>query len=311
VQVSNSSTQFEKFSSQGSVLTLGVFDGVHLGHQALITEAVNSAKYLNTKSIVVTYDPHPSQILTPSKSVPAIFSRQDLTQQLKTLSVDHLVIEPFTKELAEISALEYLQNFILKPFQPQTIFIGYDFVFGKGRAGTFDFLQYEGERRGFSVKQISPVLIEGRVVSSSLIRDLIQLGDFNAVKSMLGRHFYISGEVVHGDGRGRTIGFPTLNLKSDIQLYPRNGVYLTQVECQGSMMPSITNIGVRPTFYKDQQCHVVIETHLINKDLNLYGEKMKLHILLRLRDELKFNSTESLVSQINSDLALAKKYFGF
>lgn len=295
-------------SLSGCVLTLGNFDGMHRGHQALIAEVVNMSKIIREPSAVMTFDPHPARVLHPESPVPRLFPMKDLEERLLILGVDVLVVEPFTKQLAQKSADEFIQNLIWPLLHPREIFIGYDFAFGRGREGTATLLRGWGKKFGYGVHQLQPVLKDGEVVSSSLIRELITAGQVEHAAQLLGRPFYLEGEIVNGEGRGRALGFSTANLQTSGEVLPAIGVYVTHMVIEGRSLPAVTNVGRKPTFHVSHG--LSIETHVLETDTSFYGKTVKVEFLKRIRPELKFPSANELINQIQQDISETKKYFG-
>ncbi len=292
-----------------SVVTIGNFDGLHLGHQELIRRLKSYAKKYKASSVVLTFDPHPLEVLAPELGHMRIFTKQDLQEQLQEWGVDVLNIQAFSSDFAKTSAEEFLENYLWKPFQPHALVVGHDFAFGSDRTGTLVFLKAWCKKREIELEIVEPIEMD-KVVSSSRIRQCIRLGEMKDVAAMLGRAYYVSGTVVRGEGRGRTIGVPTINLRllSDIQ--PAPGVYVTAVHVDGKWLPSVSNIGCKPTFQKSKEHKVfTVETHILNFSSNLYGETLRIRFHQRLRDEKRFSGPEELVAQIKKDISAAKAWF--
>lgn len=290
-----------------SVLTIGNFDGVHLGHQRVLAELIRQGKSVGASPVVITFDPHPSQILRPTQKVPMLFSRQDLKEQLERFGVQHLVIEPFTEAFAQMPAAEFIEE-LVHTCRPKVMIVGYDFTFGYKRLGNFHSIQEWGERLGYLTMRSEAVLFDGEVVSSSRIRAAIAGGAVDLAQALLGRTFYLQGHIVPGEGRGRKIGIATANLQTAGEVWPRRGVYFTQFIVRGQALPALTNVGHKPTFH--DKFATTIETHVLNSSENYYDETVRVCFLKKLRDEIKFASAQELVQQIQSDVVTAKIFFG-
>lgn len=288
-----------------SVVTAGTFDGVHLGHLALASRAVERAKALNVTSVAYTFDPHPAKVLAPSKAPALLISIEDRVRLLAVAGIDVIVVEPFDHTFAEIDADVWVEKYLVKPLQPKVVIVGFNFSYGRGRAGDPEHLRRAGEHYGFDVEIVGAIEAAGGVVSSSRIRKLLESGDVAAANVLLGRSFTVSGTVVEGDRRGRTIGVPTANLSSDAEMVPKNGVYASRVELpDGRRFGSVTNIGTRPTFDGEGKR---LEAHLFDFDEDLYGKQIRVELVARLRDEQKFASLDALIAQIKDDMIAARK----
>ena len=287
-----------------SVLTIGNFDGIHLGHRALIERVLQQSKASNVPSVVMTFDPHPMKVLYPDRHLKRLFSSEDQHQQLAALGIDYLVVEPFSREFSQLSPGDYIHEWIFSPFHPELLVVGHDFNFGANRAGTLGFLNERASDLGFKVEVIPPVMVESEVVSSSRIRRAIQEGAVSLAARLLGRNFYVEGIVEKGAGRGRTIGVPTANLRTQAELVPALGVYAATVDVGGKTIPAAVNIGRNPTFQTEDQ--VSIEAHLLDFSADIYGVPMRITFVERLRDEQKFPNVESLVAQIKKDVERAR-----
>jgi riboflavin kinase/FMN adenylyltransferase len=293
---------------QGSVLTLGNFDGVHRGHFKLLKEMIRAGKNLRLPTVAVTFAPHPSVILRPDNPTPLLFEAAETYREIERAGVNMLIVEPFTKEFSQISAEVFVTEFICRKLNPKHIFIGYDFAFGRERKGSIDVLKRLGCEIGFSVTQVEVELLDGEIVSSSRIRESVTAGQIEKANAFLGRNYFLNGRVVTGEGRGRTIGFATANIDSPASLRPSKGVYVTELICKNKRWPSVTNIGVKPTFRNDLK--LTIETHILGQEINLYEQDVQLVFLKRIRDELKFSSSHELIDQIRKDVQFARNYFG-
>jgi riboflavin kinase/FMN adenylyltransferase len=288
-----------------SVLTIGNFDGVHLGHQALIQEVLKRSRSSRIPSVVMTFEPHPMKLLHPDRNMKRLFPVEDQHKQLEKFGVDILVVEPFSREFSQTPPGQYIQDWIVNPFHPELLVVGHDFNFGANRAGTLSFLSESARNLGFELLVVPPVKVDGEIVSSSLIRKAIAAGQVASAKKYLGRNFYLSGIVEKGAGRGKTIGVPTANLRTPAELTPGLGVYACMAELNGKKYLAAVNIGHNPTFQSEGQ--VSIEAHLLNFSADIYGVPMRLEFVERIRDEQKFPNITALTGQIKNDIAQAQK----
>jgi riboflavin kinase / FMN adenylyltransferase len=309
----------------GAVVTLGNFDGLHVGHQSLVIKALNLAQMNQKPCLVFTFDPHPVKILQPDRLEHTIFPRDDLVQELEERGVDAVLFEPFSKELSQVSAQDFLRRYFLDLLRPFAIVMGPDFRFGRGREGTSELIATVLKPLSTQVVVVDAVKLGSAVVSSSRIRRALNDGDLTDVTACLGRPYRLWGEVVHGEKRGRGLGFPTANVQPRNEVLPRPGVYLTRFSdrlAPSMKWPSLTNVGFRPTFESDsngQKTTVSVESYLLPysglpysgtvQDLDLYGRSVTVDFLVRVRDEIKFPSADGLRTQIASDVEFAKRYF--
>ena len=285
---------------QNGVVTVGNFDGLHLGHQTLL----NKAMEFNSPRVIITFDPHPIQVLRPERSLKRLFPREDLAERLPDYETDLLVVLKFDESFARIEARTFLEEYILKPFRPKNIVAGYDFTFGRGREGTLDVLEKWTQANGIALSILQPLRIAGEVVSSRRIRDLIQRGDVHGAHLLLGRPFYLRGVVGEGAGRGVKLGFPTLNQIPINETLPPTGVYASRTRCEGSTYFSVTNVGTNPTFESGPQ--IKVETHVLGTQVDWRGKSVDVEFIERLREEKKFSGIEDLKKQIQSDILKAK-----
>jgi riboflavin kinase/FMN adenylyltransferase len=284
------------------VLTIGVFDGVHLGHRALIAEVVRQVKETGALSGVVTFAGHPRQVLGKHKELPHLTSLDQRMRLLKATGVDHVIGLTFTKELAELPAIEFVA--LLKRHLLMTgLVVGPDFALGKSREGNIEALKALGAKMGFSVTVVLPRLKNGHKVSSTRVRKAMAESDMATVHDLLGRYFSLEGRVVRGEGRGATLGIPTANLEiAPDQALPADGVYATIACIDDKPAPSITNIGTRPTFGAGRR---TVETHLLDYSGQLYGRWLEIAIIEQIRPEQKFTTADELLIQIKDDIAKA------
>lgn len=294
---------------KSSVLTIGSFDGVHLGHQKLLNTLVRVAKENNTDSVALTFRPHPREILRPDQPHNRMFDYKDQVEMMAQLGVNYLVEEKFSKDFSLMSADEFLTGYVEKIFNPVHIVVGYDFSFGKSRDGNIESLTAYCLKRGIGLTIVEACELGGQIVSSSQIRNFLEVGELEKAVEFLGRPYYLRGPVRVGYKRGRLLGVPTANISPEIVFVPRKGVYFTWAYLGDKKYPSITNIGYNPTF-ETSDSYLKVETHIFNFDQDIYGEHMKVELCKFHRDEMKFNSIDALKVQIYSDLEVAKKYFG-
>ncbi|MCP4884218.1 MAG: bifunctional riboflavin kinase/FAD synthetase [Flavobacteriales bacterium] len=285
---------------QSSVLTIGTFDGVHIGHQKII-QRLNEIKNKSVeRSMILTFYPHPRRVLDQSKDIKMLTTMDEKTHLLEKFGLDDLIIEPFTKEFSRLSALDFVRNILVNQLNIKKLVIGYDHHFGKNREGNFEQLIEFGDLYDFSVEKISAQEIESVSVSSTKIRKAIENGDITTANKYLGYNYLLTGEIIKGKGIGRQINFPTVNLKiaEDFKLIPKKGVYVVRAHFNKNTVFGIMNIGFRPTVGGKGQ---TIEIHLLDFQGDLYGDKLQVEVLTRLRDEKKFESIDDLAIQISKD----------
>ena len=292
----------------GSVLTVGNFDGVHLGHQKLLREVVREAKKYNLPSVVCTFKPHPRVLLNPGLPVHRLFDYKDQAECMEQLGIDFLIEEKFTKDFSLMQADEFMDLYLNRYFKPKHLVVGYDFNFGKDRSGGIDFLQEYCKKNQIGLTVVEAFEQNGQVISSSGIRKLLEHGDLERAEQFLGRKYYIRGPVRVGFKRGRHIGVPTANVSPDIDFTPRKGVYFSIVHWNDKKYNSITNIGFNPTF-ESTNSYLKVETHIFDFDQEIYGEQIKVELLHFQRDEMKFAGVDQLKHQIENDILEARKFF--
>lgn len=296
----------EAFSS---VVTIGNFDGVHLGHQELLKAVVSEAQSLGITSVVYTFHPHPVKVLYPERKTERMFDLRDQQQQFEAFGIQNVIVENFTHDFSKIDPETFLNEYLYKPLKPKTLVVGHDFSFGSARAGNLHYLENFCREKGIKLIVIPPFQLNSLVVSSSKIRNELKLGDIEKARELLGRRYYLRGHVQTGFQRGRTIGVPTANLHPDVEFIPRKGVYVTLTTFGGKEYPSITNIGVNPTVTQGEGSPVKIETHIFDFNAQIYGLEIEVYLLHFLRDEKKFNSFEELKQQIQNDMQQAREFF--
>lgn len=293
--------------TRGTALTLGVFDGLHLGHQRIMELVVRRAKEIGAVPTAITFDPHPRAILHPEKAPPLLQTLDQRLANLEFLGIEQTIVIRFDKEFAEIDAELFLKDVVFERLQAKEVYLGSGFAFGRDRGGNIGLLCDISSELGFLAGEVPEVTLRNQRISSTLIRTLLTEGRVNLARRMLGRPYGVEGQIVRGFQRGRTIGFPTANLKPQNRVIPKFGVYATATLIKGTWHRSITNVGVRPTFEDDD--FPSIETHIFDFDDDLYGEVLRVRFLHRIRDERKFSGIDELRSQIESDCNRARKYF--
>jgi len=288
-------------------LAVGNFDGVHRGHQALVALAVRDARGANGTSVVLTFDPHPSRVLSPDRAPASLMTLEQKAEILADLGVDRLAVLPFTVELSRREPEEFAREILQRALGARVVVVGSSFRFGRGRAGDLATLRRLGEALGFRVHGQRPVIARGGPISSTRIREALSRGDVEAARDFLGRRFFVDGAVVKGDGRGRQIGVPTANLLVANETMPGGGVYACWCRVMGDASPprpAAVNIGHRPTFGGGI---VTVEAHLLDYEGDLYGRILRLEFEERLREEKKFPDAGALVAQIRRDIGEARR----
>lgn len=290
-----------------TVLTLGVFDGLHLGHQLIMQTVAERARTIGAVPTVITFEPHPRALLHPESAPPLLQTFDQKIEALGVLGIEQTIVIHFDRNFAQIRAEDFLRAVIVERLQAREVYLGCGFAFGHGREGNIELLRTVSQSLGFVADDVPEVRLRGRRVSSSRIRELLQQGQVNLARRMLGRPYGVEGRVVRGAERGATLGFPTANLHPQNRVIPRNGVYVTATLIDGQWRRSVTNIGTRPTFGSDNGSSV--ETFVMNWSGDLYGDVLRVRFLHRLRAEKKFSAIDELKSQIERDVARAHHYF--
>jgi riboflavin kinase/FMN adenylyltransferase len=286
------------------VITVGNFDGVHLGHQAIFRTLRERALEIGGSSVVITFAPHPLKLLAPQHCPLLITPTPQKLALIHACQPDLVVCLPFTLEFASQTPEAFVEQILLRTIGMREIFVGYDFAFGKGRQGTITLLQQLGSQVGFRVHIIQPISVDGRVVSSSMIRQWVREGRVDEAALLLGRLYAISGTVVEGYRKGRELGFPTANLRSAHELIPGAGVYAVLTDWQGRPYAGVANIGRNPTFDRSE---LSIEIHLFDFSGQLYGETIEVQFVKKIRDERAFPLISDLVTQIGQDVETAQR----
>lgn len=295
------------YTNNPSVITIGTFDGVHIGHQKIIKRLTSLAKEKNLDSAILTFFPHPRMVLQKNLDIKLLNTIDEREQILSSFKLDHLIIKKFTKEFSRLTAHDYVKNILVDELNAKYIIIGYDHRFGKNRRANIEDLKTYGLEFGFEVEEISVQDIEDVAVSSTKIRNALIDGDILTANAYLGYNYFLTGTVIKGKGIGKTINFPTANLyiKEAYKLIPKNGVYVVKSIINNSFVYGMMNIGTNPTVNGTQQS---IEIHFFDLNKNLYDENLKIELLHRLRDEQKFESIDALKAQLQKDQITANNY---
>jgi riboflavin kinase/FMN adenylyltransferase len=283
---------------KGCVLTIGKFDGVHLGHKAVLSQVVNKARELNLPSTVMVFEPQPEELFQPEKAPARLSTLRDKYIRLAELGIDRLICVKFDKQFAQYSAEQFIAELLVRKLGIRFLVVGDDFRFGQKRAGDFDLLKKAGKVSNFEVVSTESYRLQDCRISSSVIRDMLSEGLFSQVKAMLGRGFSIDGKVVHGEKNGRTIGFPTANLIMKRLKSPIEGVFAVHVSYDNSCYKGVANIGTRPTLNGKR---LQLEVHVFDVEQDLYGQQISVELMHKIRDEVKFDSFDTLRKQIEID----------
>lgn len=291
------------------VLALGNFDGLHRGHMKIIDRVRRRAGERGGTPVAMTFDPHPPRIVRPDKAPPLLMTIAQRLEALDRAGMHGVVVVRFTPELSRWGPDTFVEQALVNWVHAAEVWVGANFLFGRDRTGNFTLLRALGMRYGFKAEKIDPVRYKEFVVSSTRVRRLISEGRMDEAAALLGHHYFLDGEVVRGDGRGREIGFPTANVATANELLPPNGVYATAVRLVGDerIQASVTNVGVRPTFGRSAQ--TTVETHVFDLDQDLYGAAVRLYFVQRLREERAFADVDALREQIEADCRYARRLF--
>ena len=294
---------------KGGVVTVGNFDGVHRGHQKMLADVVGRAMSLGAPSVAVTFDPHPLKVLRPEEAPKMIQTLRQKEEALEASGVEALVIVPFTRDFSLTPAETFVRELLVKRLSARELHVGERFTFGRDKGGNFELLRRLGAEAGMAVVGLSDVVEGGGPISSTRIRAALEAGDAAAAHALLGRPYVMDGLVAKGDRMGRKIGFPTINLKPENELFPRDGVYLSTIYIDSfeRTFGCVTNIGRRPTVYEDYAR--TIETYVLDFSSDVYGEQIRLSFLSRMRDEMTFRSMLELTAQIRRDVEATRLYF--
>lgn len=286
-----------------TVLTIGNFDGVHLGHREIFRRVVDKARAMRGTAVVMTFEPHPLRLLAPERAPLRLNTPEEKVRLLAASCIDLLVILNFTRALAEMSAEDFVRTLLVNRLGVRHLIVGYDYAFGRDRKGDTAFLAEQARLCGFTLEVLDPIMAGQQVYSSTAIRHTLRAGKVAEAIKVLGRNYTLDGEVVHGDGRGRKLGFPTANLETGKELLPRDGVYAVKVKWRDDYYDGVINIGHRPTFAPSPP---TLEIHLLDFRADLYGERLRIYFVERLRDEERFPSVEALQEAVAKDIERAR-----
>lgn len=291
-----------------TVLAIGNFDGVHLGHRALLARLVDTACTLGLPPSVMTFEPHPRELFTPEAAPARLTSLREKLELLEAHGIERTTVLHFSRKLAALTAEEFVERVLVRGLAVRHLIIGDDFRFGQGRTGDFEMLEQAGKKHGFGVEAMRTVDIEGERVSSSAVREALFGGELEHAARLLGRPYNIAGRVVHGNRIGHQLGFPTANIQLKRKRIALSGVFAVMVSGLGKeRLPGAASLGVRPTL--EQELKPVLEVHLLDFDREIYGEHLSVHFLHKLRDEMKFNGLDALKAQIGQDVNTVRAYF--
>lgn len=288
---------------QNAVVTIGNFDGVHLGHREIFRRVVRRARECDGTAVVFTFSPHPLKLLAPEKAPRLINTDAEKERLIEASCIDVLICVPFTREMADLSASRFVKEILVEKIGVCHLVVGHDYAFGRGREGDVGFLRRQGEALGFGVEVLEPIAGGGIVFSSTRIRRHLLEGNVARVVDLLGRHFTLEGDVIHGAKRGKNLGFPTANLKTEKELLPKPGVYAVKVKRGHELLNGVVNIGWNPTFRTEG---LSVEVHILDFNQEIYGECLRLYFVERLRDEMLFSDPSALAAAIAADIEHAR-----
>ncbi|CAG7856762.1 riboflavin kinase / FMN adenylyltransferase [biofilm metagenome] len=298
----------EPVFTKGCVLTIGNFDGVHLGHKVVIDKLVERGRQLGLPVVIIIFEPQPLEYFKKTEAPPRLTHLREKVSHFAKLPVDDLIIVRFNKQLADYDAEKFIGDILINKLNVKHLVIGDDFRFGKARLGDFNLLMEKGLEYGYQVEDTGSFQLAGQRVSSTLIRNALMNGDLVLAEEMLGYSYAVCGKVIHGDKRGRTIGYPTANIKMNRKNTPINGVFaVTMTGINGLAHNGVANVGVRPTV--DGSNKVILETHLFDFDQDIYGQPVTVHFKKKIRVERRFDTLQELKAQIEDDVAAAKNIF--
>ena len=286
------------------VATIGNFDGVHMGHRQIFRQLRKAAAEMDGVSIVITFAPHPLKVVKSGKKLHLISTYDEKEKLIDASGIDYLVVIPFTREFAALSPKEFVRDILVRSLGIKKLIVGYDYAFGRNREGNIGFLRQTGGEYGFAVEVLEPIWNGKTLFSSTNIRKMVEDGNVVDVVHLLGRHFSIGGKVVHGHHRGKALGFPTANLRSENELIPKCGVYAVKVKLDGKLYDGACNIGPNPTFNDEA---ISIEVFIFGFDGDLYGQNIRIFFVKRIRDERKFPDAVALQRQIEEDVSRCRE----
>lgn len=291
------------------VITLGNFDGVHLGHQKIFKRVLEEAQRLNGEGIVITFEPHPLRVLDPERFLPLLSPFRKKMILIEATGIQTVLCLEFSLNFSKLSATEFIEKILVNQIKVKKVIIGYNYHFGNQKGGDVETLIRDGKRFGFDVEVVEGVKINQTPVSSSRIRELLQKGKVEEASILLGRDYPVIGNVIKGTGRGKDLGFPTANLERSDELYPKTGVYAVEVIWREKHFDGVANVGTNPTFNPvgEKRGDLTLEVYILNLDKDLYGEEIQVNFKRRIRDEIRFNTSQELVDQIKKDVLWAKE----
>jgi len=297
------------------IVTLGNFDGVHLGHQEILSRVVRQAAERSGDSVVITFFPHPAVVLAPARAPAALLSLRDRLDRIRQSGVGTVILQRFTRSFAKLTPHEFIHRILVEALGAEKVIIGHSVSFGEGRRGSVATLEEAGPRHGFEVEIVGPVTVDGVAVSSTGVRRALVAGDVGLAARLLGRAYAVDGRVVVGDRRGRTLGFPTANLRLRVPLLVPDGVYAVRVELVGAaqspqsgQLAGVANVGRNPTFGAGRERR--LEVHVVDFDGDLYGQRVRVSLIERVRGEMRFGSAQALAEQIAKDVASTRRLLG-
>ena len=285
------------------VVTIGNFDGVHKGHQNIFKTIIQKAKEINGESVVLTFEPHPLKVFTGETKLFLLTPTKKKIKLIEKFGIDNLILHPFTREFANLEAEQFVKNILIDGIGVKELFVGYNYFFGKNKQGDVKLLKKFAQKYNFNVNILEPYIIDNVTVSSTLCRQLIAKGEVKKVAKYLGRYYLIEGKVVKGKGLGKKLGFPTANIKSDNEVYPKNGVYAVKVGFEGKIYNGACSIGFNPTF---DSISLTVEVYILDFNKDIYNKLLKIVFIERIRDMIKFNSVNELKKQILDDIKKAE-----
>ena len=286
------------------IITLGNFDGIHLGHQKIFKKVIEEARQVHGESVVITFEPHPLKVLYPEHCPPLLTPFRKKMMLIEKTGIEKVLCIKFTKAFAEISPVEFVKNILVDKVKTKKIIVGYNYRFGKGKSGDVEILKNHCQRFGVEVEVMEALIIDHTIVSSSMIRELIKEGDVEKASTLLGRDYPVIGRVIEGSKRGHTLGFPTANLEISEELYPKPGVYAVAVEWKHQLFNGLANVGFNPTFNAKV---FSLEVYILNFHREIYGDEIQVKFVKRIRDEVRFDSPSQLIDQIQKDIKWVKE----
>ncbi|MEA3505716.1 MAG: bifunctional riboflavin kinase/FAD synthetase [Bacteroidota bacterium] len=301
-------TDLDNLNFRNPAVTMGAFDGIHLGHQKIINRVIEKSKELNGESVIITFYPHPKVFLNPQDPFKTILTHLDKIDRFYHHKIDHLVVLNFNEELSQMSGEDYVENILVKKIKMAHLVMGHDHCFGNNKLCSIDKINVLGEKYNFTTEQVGAQTINNQVISSSIIRDRLSTGNIEEANKFLGYNYFVFGRVVHGNQIGKTIGFPTANIeiKKPHKKLPCNGVYIVKINWNGNIYNGICNLGIRPTIRKSK---FTFEVHIFDFHRDIYQDYLTVSFIDRIRDEKRFNSLEALKQQLSVDKKVALEYF--